>query len=90
MNFTHIVEISLHRFSNVCDYSYGCHYLRFATSDNLVYCSLVMGKSSVVPGNSNFIMPHFELVAAFLLSQIAKIISEELDYGMIMSFPGVP
>ncbi|XP_066928731.1 uncharacterized protein [Clytia hemisphaerica] len=79
--FTRIVEISLHHFSDACDYGYsGCHYLRFVTSDNYVHCSLVMGKSRVVPAKSNHTMPRLELIAATLSSQIAKFISKEFDY----------
>ncbi|XP_066929860.1 uncharacterized protein [Clytia hemisphaerica] len=80
-SFTRIVEISLHHFSDACYYGYsGSHYLRFVTSDNYVHCSLVMGKSRVVPAKSNHTMPRLELMAATLSSQIAKFISKEFDY----------
>ena len=79
--FSDVVEISLHHFSDASDYGYsGCHYLRFVNSDNSVHCCLIMGKSRVVPANSNYTTPRLELIAATLSSQIAKFIAKELDY----------
>ncbi|XP_066913533.1 uncharacterized protein [Clytia hemisphaerica] len=79
--FREVVEISLHHFSDACDYGYGgCHYLRFINSDNSVHCCLIMGKSRVVPAKSNYTTPRLELIAATLSSQIAKFISKELDF----------
>ena len=82
-NFSRVIEISLHHFSDACDYGYGgCHYLRFVTSGNVVHCSLVMGKSRVVPAKSNLTTPRLELVAATLSSQISSFISKEFDYAI--------
>ena len=80
-SFGDIVEVSLHHFSDACDYGYGsCHYLRFVNSDNSVHCCLIMGKSRVVPAKSNFTTPRLELVAATLSAQIASFIAKELEY----------
>ena len=63
-DFGEIISVNLHHFSDASENGYSqCSYIRLVDNDNRVHCSLLLGKSRVVP---KFIsIPRLELTAAF-------------------------
>ena len=57
-----------------------CSYLRLTDSNDLIYCSLVMGKSRVAPLKPVTI-PRLELTAAVFASKIGCVLRKELEIG---------
>ena len=55
-----------------------CSYLRLTDSNDLTYCSLVMGKSRVAPLKPVTI-PRLELTAAVFASKIGCVLRKELE-----------
>ena len=76
-DFGEIKSVTLHRFSDASENGYGqCSYIRLVDDDNRVHCSLLLGKSRVVP--KNFIsIPWLELTAALL--SVKSLLMKELD-----------
>ncbi len=75
------VEVTeVHHFSDASTGGYGqCSYLRLVNSSGQVHCSLLMGKSRVVPLKP-ITIPRLELSAALLSVKTASLIEQELDY----------
>ena len=49
-NFCKIINISLHDFSDTSEIGYGqCSYLRVVDENEIIHCSLIMGKATVAP-----------------------------------------
>ena len=82
-NFSTVVSVELHSFSDASLDSYGqCSYLRLVNSEGSIHCSLVMAKSRVAPIKS-VTVPRLELQAALLSLRVAKRIVTELSYNDI-------
>ena len=82
-DFGEIKSVTLHHFSDASENGYGqCSYIRLVGNDNRVHCSLLLGKSRVVP--KKFIsIPSMELTAAFLSVKIACLSKKELDVNCV-------
>ena len=74
-----IKSVTLHHFSDASQNGYGqCSYIRLVDNYNRVHCSLLLGKSRVVP--KKFIsIPRLELTAALLSVKITCLLKKELD-----------
>ena len=82
-NFSTVVSVELHSFSDASLDSYGqCSYLHLVNSEGSIHCSLVMAKSRVAPIKS-VTVPRLELQAALLSLRVAKRIVTELSYNDI-------
>ena len=83
VDFGGIKSVTLHHFSNASENRYGqCSYIRLVDNDNRVHCSLMMGKSRVVP--KKFIsIPRMELIAALLSVKMACLLKKELDINCV-------
>ena len=77
-DFSKVLNVSLHYFSDASELRYGqCSYIRIANEIGRVHCSLLPGKSRVVP--KNFIsIPRLELNAAALSVKMACLLKKEL------------
>ena len=63
-NLSKVVNVSLHHFSDASEFAYGqCSYIRMVNKTGKVCCSLLLGKSRVVPMKLISI-PRLELNAA--------------------------
>ena len=82
-DFGEIKSVTLHRFSDASENGYGqCSYIRLVDDDNRVHCSLLLGKSRVVP--KKFIsIPRLELTAALLSVKMACLLKKELDINCV-------
>ena len=66
-----VKNVELHHFSDACQNGYGkFSYIRLVDEKNRVHCSLVMGKSGVMPLKTVTI-PRLELTAAVVSSKIS-------------------
>ena len=76
--FIKIVETSLHYFSGASEKGYGqCSYMRLVNDERKIHCSLLVGKSRVIP--KKFLsIPRLESTAAVLPVQMASLIRKEL------------
>ena len=77
-HFGKVVNVSLHHFSDASELGYGqCSYIRIVNEIGKVHCSLLLGKSRVVP--TKFIsIPRPELNAAVLSVKKACLLKKEL------------
>ena len=77
-HFGKVVNVSLHHFSDASELGYGqCSYIRIVNEIGKVHCSLLLGKSRVVP--TKFIsIPRPELNAAVLSVKMACLLKKEL------------
>ena len=77
-NFSKVVNVSRHHFSDASELGYGqCSYIRIINEIARVHCSLLLGKSRVVP--MKFIsIPRLELNAAVLSVKMACLLKKEL------------
>ncbi|PFX14995.1 hypothetical protein AWC38_SpisGene20813 [Stylophora pistillata] len=79
-DFHEVKNIELHHFSDACQKGYGqCSYIRLVDEENRVHCSLVMGKSHVMPLKPVTI-PRLELTATVVSSERSCMLRKELDY----------
>ena len=77
-----VARIELHTFADASTVGYGaCTYLRVVYRNGSVHCSLILGKSRVVP-LKRVSMPRLELVAAVLAAKLCKLIRKELDVNV--------
>ena len=82
-NFSKMVNVSLHHFSDASELGYGqCSYIRMVNKIGRVHCSLLLGKSRVV--TQKFIsFPRLELNAAVLSVKMACLLKKELKLEKI-------
>ena len=82
-NFGKVTNVSLHYFSDASGPGYGqCSYIRLVNKTDGVHCSLLLGKSRVVP--KKFVsMPRLELNAAVLSVKMACLLKKELKLEKI-------
>ena len=82
-NFGKVVNDSLHHFSDVSELGFGQYsYIRMVDEKDRVHCSLLLGKSRVVP--KKFIsIPRLELNAAVLSVKVACLLKKELNFGEV-------
>lgn len=79
-NFGEIRVAEMHHFSDASAIGYGhCSYIRLIDHFDTVHCSLIMGKSRVVPIKPVTI-PRLELSAAVMSVRIARFLDRELSY----------
>lgn len=82
-DFGQVKTVELHHFSDASIGGYGqCSYLRLVDESDKVQCSLVMGKSRVVPLKQVSI-PRSELTAAVVSIKFSAMLQDELDYRNI-------
>ena len=75
-------EYNLHHFSNISEYGYGqCSYLQLVDENDRIHCSLVIGKSQLVPQKYISIL-QLELTAATLSIKMSKLWMSELQFGI--------
>lgn len=85
-DFGNVVTTELHHFSDASQSGYGqCSYLRLVDENRRVHCSLVMGKSRVVPLKPVTI-PRLELTAALVSVKIGLLVQEELELNGVQSW----
>ena len=82
-DFGEIKSVTLYHFSDASENGYGqCSYIRLVEYDNRVHCSLLLGKSRVVP--KKFIsIPRLELTAALLCVKMACLLKKKLDINCV-------
>ena len=84
--FGEVVTVELHHFSGASTTGYGqCSYLRLVDSEQRVHCSLIMGKSRVVP-LKHVTIPRLELVAALVSVKISSLLQRELEYESVTNW----
>ena len=78
-NFGKVIHCSLHYFSDASETGYGMSaYIRLVNAESVVHCSLLLGKSQVVP--LTFIsIPWLDLTAGTLSVMVSRMIREEID-----------
>ncbi|CAC5381678.1 unnamed protein product [Mytilus coruscus] len=80
-DFGEVKFIELHHFSDASSNGYGqCSYIRLANSKQQVHCTLVIGKSRVVPLKP-ITIPRLERTAAVISVKISSILRHELEYS---------
>jgi hypothetical protein len=85
-NFGNIQVAEMHHFSDASTCGYGqCSYIRLVNENGQVHCSLLMGKSRVVPLKP-ITIPRLELAAAVLSVKISLFLKQELDYPNLKHF----
>ena len=78
-DFGHIVEYTLHHFSDASETGYGqASYLRMINENGDVHCCLIFGKSRVAPVKYVSI-PRLELTAATFSVKVSHMLRRELD-----------
>lgn len=78
-NFCTIIKCSLHNFSDASEINYGqCSYLRVVDENENIHCSLIMGKTRVIPKKIVF-TPRLGLVVAVLWVKISNMVKKELQ-----------
>lgn len=83
-NFKGVKDVELHHFSDASTSGYGqCTYLRLVDDEGNVSCSLVCGKSRVVPLKPVTI-PRLELTAAVLSTSVSSKIEKELGFDNVV------
>ena len=79
-DFGQVKTAELHHFSDASCEGYGqCSYLRLVDDNDKIHCSLVMGKSGVVPLKQVSI-PRLELTAAVVSIKVSATLQDELEY----------
>ena len=80
------MTIELHHFSDASSVGYGqCSYLRMASSDGSLSCSLVMSRSRVAP-TKPITVPRLELTAAVLSVRISRFLQDELKLQNVTEY----
>ena len=76
--FGKLMNVSFHIFFNVLGLDYGqCSYIRMVSETGRVHCSLLLGKSRIVP--KKFIsIPRLELNAAVLSVKMTCLLKKQL------------
>ena len=84
--FWKISDISIHHFSDASEQGYGqCSYIRMVDEEGQIHCSLLLGKSRVVP--KKFVsIPRLELTAAALSVKMACLLKKELNLGELTHY----
>ena len=78
--------VEVHHFSDASCSGYGqCSYLRLVNESGQVHCSLLIGKSRVVPLKP-ITIPRLELSAALLSVKMGIFLDQELDYANLTHF----
>ena len=85
-NFWEISDISVHHFSDASEQGYGqCRYIRMVDEEGQIHCSMLLGKSRVVP--KKFVsIPRLELTAAVLSVKMACLLKKELNLGEVTHY----
>ena len=84
--FGKVKVAELHHFSDASTVGYGsCSYLRLVNEEDVVWCSLVMGKARVTPLRPVSI-PRLELTASVLSVKIADLLKSELKIPEVSEF----
>ena len=80
--FGDVTHVELHTFADASLSGYGCCcYLRLRNSSGGVHCSLLFGKSRVVPTSPRKLtVPRLELMAAVLAANLGSKMATELDF----------
>ncbi|XP_052071218.1 uncharacterized protein LOC127709652 [Mytilus californianus] len=79
-DFGNITVCELHHFSDASTLGYGqCSYLRLIDENELIHCTLLMGKARVTPRRS-LTIPRLELSAALVSVRISQLLKQELRY----------
>ena len=82
-NFGKVVNVSLHHFSDASKSGYGqCSYIRMVNETGRVHCSLLLGKSRVVP-KKFILVSRLKLNAAVLSVKMACVLKNELKLEKI-------
>ena len=85
-SFDDIKTAQLHHFSDASSIGYGvASYLRLQDTQGRIHCSLIMGKSRVVPNNAPTI-PRLELTAATVSTKVGYLLFRELPIQNIAEF----
>ena len=83
--FHSIKSATLHHFSDASQSGYGqCSYIRLVDESNKINCSLMMGKSRVVPLKP-VTVPRLELTAACVSAKVGRMLETELQYENLTS-----
>ena len=78
-NFGRIVSSQLHHFSDASEIGFGSvSYLRLSDSHGGIHCTILQGKSRLVP-LKQVTIPRLELSAAVISVQLDKVLKRELD-----------
>ena len=78
-NFGNIVFSQLHHFSDASEIGFGSvSYLRLSDGHVGIHCTILQGKSRLVP-LKQVTIPHLELSAAVVSVQLDKVLKRELD-----------
>ena len=82
-DFWKISDISIHHFSDASEQGYGqCSYIRMVDEKGRIHCTLLLGKSRVVP--KRFVsIPRLELTAAVLLTKMACLLKKVFSLGEV-------
>ena len=85
-DFWKISDISIHHFSDASEQGYGqCRYIRMVDEERQIHCSLLLGKSRVVP--KKFVsIPRLEITAAVLSVKMACLLKKELNLGEVTHY----
>ena len=82
-NFGKVVNVSLHHFTDASELGFGqCSYIRMVDEKDRVRCSLLLGKSRVVPKKFISVL-RLELNAAVLSVEMACLLKTELNLGEV-------
>ncbi|XP_044165857.1 uncharacterized protein LOC122949868 [Acropora millepora] len=81
-NFGRIVCSQLHHFSDASEIGFGSvSYLRLSDSHGGIHCTILQGKSRLVP-LKQVTIPRLELSAAVISVQLDKVLKRELDFPL--------
>ena len=77
-NFGEVIHCSIHYFSDACETGYGMSaYIRLINAEDVIQCSLLLGKSRVAL--LKFIsIPRLELTAATISVKVSRVIREDV------------
>ena len=77
-NFGEVIHCSIHYFSDACETGYGMSaYIRLINAEDVIHCSLLLGKSRVAL--LKFIsIPRLELTAATISVKVSRVIREDV------------
>ena len=79
-DFGKVKVTEVHHFSDASSSGYGqCSYLRLVNQSGQAHCSLLLGKSRVVPLRP-ITIPRLQLTAALLSVKTASLLDQELDF----------
>lgn len=79
-DFGEVVRRELHHFCDASDDGIGaCSYVRQVNNKGQVHVAFLAGKSKVIPSKGLFTTPRLELMSAVIVTQLSKMLHEELD-----------